>query len=86
MNLVDVDAVQRIETEQPAVGGVFIGTRTWQQVVHGETFPLHVVIAARSIAQENPDDAYTAVRAWAEKRGYNAYHANLLAGHFWSLV
>lgn len=85
MNLVNVDAVQRIETEQTS-GGVFIGTRTWQEITSGETFPLAVVTAARAIAKENPDDAYTAVRAWAEERGYNAYRANLLAGHFWGLV
>lgn len=85
MRYVNVDRVERIETVQTS-GRVFIGTRTWQEITTGETFPLAVVTAARAIAQENPGNEYGALRAWAAERGYNAYQANLLAGHFCGLV
>lgn len=86
MNLINVNAVERVET--PGTNGsVFIGTRHWVQTVEGAWIPQADLTEARliaGVAYINDDrNLWQIVLDWALAKGYNSYNANLLAGHCW---
>jgi hypothetical protein len=89
MTLINADHFDKIEDKRED-GTVFIGMRHWVQTVEGATFPQADLAEARRIASDafmnDSFNIWQAVLDWATSKGYNSFHANMLAGHCWSEV